>query len=87
MTTKSKDNKKPAKGGAILEDVSKLVVPFSKAIKKDADAKKEKDSKDTVGGAKKTRKAKSTKGGSGKTSLMNEFDQLSADITKFLSKY
>jgi hypothetical protein len=88
------------KGGALSDDVSKLVVPFglllaerglNKMMKKEKKATKssvEENKKAAVGG-KKTKKT--TKGGSGPSNgsqkLVHEFNQLSTEIENFLSKY
>lgn len=95
MSTKT--DKKGKKGGTVMGDVSKLVVPFGillaeKSLNKLMKATPKAESapvdvmpesrKAAVGGKKKTAK----KGG-GSTNLMKEFNKLSGEIEKFLAKH
>ena len=90
------------KGGSLIDDVNKLVVPFglllaekgiSKMMKKDKKDKKtaavsniNENKKAAVGGKK---AKKPSKGGAttGSQNLVSEFNQLSNEIEAFLSKY
>jgi hypothetical protein len=92
---------KTKKGGMIMEDVNKLVVPFgillaekglSNMMKKDkkaAKATKAKTVKPTKGKLNQNKKA--AVGGSiatsGSKNINNEFSKLSTEIEHFLSKY
>jgi hypothetical protein len=96
---------KQTKGGSLVDDVNKLVVPFglllaerglSKMMKNDkkngakhTSPMLENNKRAAVGG--KTKKASATKKGgatsSGSKKLVSEFNQLTDEIEKFLSKY
>jgi hypothetical protein len=90
---------KSKKGGMVMDDISKLVVPFgillaerslSKMIKSDKKTANALDNnrKAAAGGSKTASKTKtSSKKGGGATNLMKEFDKLSTSIESFLSKY
>jgi hypothetical protein len=95
--TNTNANARTKKGGMIMDDVNKLVVPFglllaekglSNMMKKD-----KKTAKTTTAAAKKTtvkQNRKAAVGGansSGSKKLTNEFSKLSSEIEHFLSKY
>jgi hypothetical protein len=103
LNNMSKTNKATTskKGGMVMDDISKLVVPFgillaerslSKMIKSDKKTANTLDSnrKAAAGGSasKATSKTKtSSKKGGGATNLTKEFNKLSTSIESFLSKY
>lgn len=87
------------KGGSLINDVNKLVVPFglllaqkglSNMVKKDKKESKkslEANKKAAVGGKVPKKTKVSKKGGSGANNLTTEFSKLSNDIKLFLDKY
>jgi hypothetical protein len=93
--TNTNTNARTKKGGMIMDDVNKLVVPFglllaekglTNMMKKDKKTAKTASAKKTT--VKQNRKA--AVGGansSGSKKLTNEFSKLSSEIEHFLSKY